>query len=78
MLVGYTVKLLMVFVLYVHMYLSNRRRDREAALAPPVAAGHGSDEKVLEVGARELEAAAVEAGMRDETELDNKGFRYIL
>ncbi|KAI5922343.1 allantoate permease [Camillea tinctor] len=57
MLGGYTVKLVMILVLYVYMYLANRARD---------AAGD-TDEK-----------AAVEAGMHDQTELDNKGFRYSL
>ena len=57
MLVGYTVKLLMVFVLYVYMYRENKRRD---------AAGLISEEE------------AIENGMRDMTELDNKGFRYSL
>ena len=57
MLVGYTVKLLMVFVLYVYMYLENKRRD---------AAGFTNEDE------------AVEAGMRDVTELDNMGFRYVL
>jgi hypothetical protein len=57
MLIGYTVKLLTVVVLYIHMYLDNKRRDAEGA----------ADEK-----------AAVEAGMHDLTELDNRGFRYSL
>ena len=57
MLVGYTIKLLMVFVLYFYMYRENKRRD---------AAGYTNEED------------AVEAGMRDTTELDNKGFRYSL
>jgi hypothetical protein len=57
MLIGYTVKLLMVFVLYVYMYRENRRRDT---------AGWTDQEE------------AVELGMRDMTELDNKGFRYSL
>ena len=57
MLVGYTVKLLMVFVLYAYMYSENKRRD---------AAGFTNEED------------AIEDGMRDMTELDNKGFRYVL
>ncbi|KAH9883992.1 allantoate permease [Xylariomycetidae sp. FL2044] len=57
MLVGYTVKLVMIIVLYIYMFVANKRRD---------AAGP-TDEK-----------AAVEAGMHDQTELDNQGFRYSL
>lgn len=64
MLVGYIVKLGAVIVLYVYMYSVNKKRDREAASAP--------------VPTKEQEREAVEAGMRDMTELDNKGFRYIL
>ncbi|KAK3698145.1 hypothetical protein LTR37_017103 [Vermiconidia calcicola] len=64
MLVGYSVKLLMAVILYVYMYSVNKKRDREAA-----AEGLGSDEE---------EKAAIERGMHDMTELDNKGFRYCL
>ena len=64
MLVGYSVKLLMAVVLYVYMYKQNKKRDREAA-----AEGAASYEEKL---------AAIERGMQDMTELDNKGFRYSL
>lgn len=64
MLVGYSVKLLMVIVLYMYMYTANKKRDQEAS-----AAGELSDEQKL---------AAIERGMQDMTELDNKGFRYSL
>jgi len=60
MLIAYSVKLAMVFVLYVHMVMFNRKRDREQASMPV-------DEK-----------EAIELGMHDVTEFDNKGFRYIL
>lgn len=62
MLVGYIVKLLSVVVLYIYMWSVNKKRDREQA---------GMSEE-------EREKEAVEAGMRDMTELENKGFRYIL
>ena len=75
MLVGYTVKLLAVLVLYAHMYRANQQRDREVAVT--LADGQGLSTEALE-DAKGLEATAVEAGMRDQTELDNKGFRYIL
>ncbi|KAI1261575.1 allantoate permease [Xylariaceae sp. FL1019] len=57
MLVGYSVKLICVLVLYAYMFSVNRARDA----AGPI------DEK-----------AAVTAGMQDQTEIDNKGFRYSL
>ncbi|KAL9107025.1 MAG: hypothetical protein Q9227_008061 [Pyrenula ochraceoflavens] len=65
MLVGYIVKLAMVVVLYIYMYSTNKKRDREAAITTADADG-------------EVQKAAVEAGMHDMTEIDNKGFRYIL
>lgn len=64
MLIGYSVKLCAVLVLYAYMWRENKKRDREAAGGM----GLSGDE----------ERAAVEAGMNDVTELDNKGFRYIL
>jgi hypothetical protein len=64
MLVGYSVKLLMVVVLYIYMYLINKSRDAEHA-----ARGELSEEE---------EKEAIERGMLDMTEIDNKGFRYIL
>ena len=57
MLVGYSVKLLMVIVLYFYMIRENKRRDAEGV----------TDER-----------AAINAGMHDMTELENKGFRYTL
>ena len=54
----------MVVVLYVYMYSINKKRDREAE-------AEGTAGLVEE---RE----AIERGMRDETELENKYFRYSL
>ncbi|EXJ80670.1 hypothetical protein A1O3_06954 [Capronia epimyces CBS 606.96] len=64
MLVGYVVKLVAVVVLYIYMFLENKRRDRDAA-AVGVLTAHEEKE-------------AIEHGMHDVTELDNKGFRYTL
>lgn len=64
MLVGYIVKLAAVVVLYIYMYMVNKKRDREA-----LAAGVGDEDE---------EREAIERGMQDMTELDNKGFRYTL
>ncbi|KAK4973143.1 hypothetical protein LTR42_006437 [Elasticomyces elasticus] len=63
-LVGYTAKTVLVGVLYFYMWSVNKARDRAAA-----AEGLSSavDEK-----------QAIENGMHDMTELDNKGFRYVL
>ncbi|KAI0378717.1 MFS general substrate transporter [Hypomontagnella monticulosa] len=65
MLTGYCVKTIMVIVLYLYMWTANRKRDREAAV-------NGS--RLSE----EQEKEAIEQGMHDVTELDNKGFRYVL
>ena len=55
----------MVAVLYLYMWSVNKKRDREAAAA----GSHLSAEQ---------EKEAIENGMQDMTELDNKGFRYSL
>ncbi|KAI1206578.1 MFS general substrate transporter [Annulohypoxylon truncatum] len=65
MLVGYCVKTVMAAVLYLYMWTENKKRDREAAI-------HGA--RLSE----EQEKEAIEQGMQDVTELDNKGFRYVL
>lgn len=64
MLIGYTIKLLMVVLLYIYMYSVNKKRDAEQA-----ARGELSEEE---------EKEAIERGMLDQTEIDNKGFRYML
>jgi len=64
MLVGYSIKLAMVVVLYFYMWSVNKKRDRELA-----ARGELSEEE---------EKAAIERGMHDMTEIDNLGFRYSL
>lgn len=64
MLIGYCIKLLMIVLLYIYMYRVNKSRDREAA------GEHVSTE--------EKEREAIERGMQDMTELDNRGFRYAL
>lgn len=64
MLVGYSVKLTAVIVLYAYMYSVNKKRDREVTEQ-----GLASDDE---------ERAALDRGMEDATELDNRGFRYSL
>ncbi|KAF3007932.1 hypothetical protein E8E13_011223 [Curvularia kusanoi] len=64
MLIGYSVKLVAVLVLFAYMWSVNKKRDRESASGIQL-----TDEE---------KKAAIEAGMHDVTELDNKGFRYIL
>lgn len=64
MLVGYSVKLLMVVILYIYMYTVNKRRDQRAA-----ALGSFEDHD---------EQLAIDKGMQDMTELENEGFRYAL
>lgn len=55
----------MVVVLYFYMWSVNKKRDREAA-----AGAYGLS--------AEQEKEAIERGMQDMTEIDNKGFRYVL
>ncbi|KAI0148352.1 MFS general substrate transporter [Xylariaceae sp. FL1272] len=64
-LVGYSVKTLMVILLYLYMWGVNKKRDREMA---------SSDSTLNEEQVKE----AIERGMQDVTEIDNKGFRYVL
>ncbi|KAL6244412.1 hypothetical protein RBB50_008654 [Rhinocladiella similis] len=64
MMVGYIIKLVAIVLLYIYMFSVNKKRDREAAAAGLVG----------ELEERE----AIERGMHDVTELDNKGFRYTL
>lgn len=64
MLIGYSVKLVAVLVLFAYMWSVNKKRDRESASGVQL-----TEEEMKE---------AIEAGMHDVTEIDNKGFRYIL
>ncbi|KAI0857932.1 MFS general substrate transporter [Xylaria cubensis] len=64
-LIGYSVKTLMVVALYLYMWTANKKRDREAAVS-------GSQLSA------EQKKEAIERGMQDVTELDNPGFRYVL
>ncbi|KAI5778269.1 MFS transporter [Geopyxis carbonaria] len=65
MLIGYSVKFLAMICLWIYMHFQNTKRDREAAEADGL-------ESAL------AEAEAREEGMKDRTELENKGFRYTL
>lgn len=64
MLIGYSVKLVAVLVLFAYMWSVNKKRDRESASGVQL-----TEEEMKQ---------AIEAGMHDITEIDNKGFRYIL
>ncbi|KAJ8107460.1 hypothetical protein OPT61_g8849 [Boeremia exigua] len=64
MLTGYSVKLIAVLVLFAYMWSVNKKRDRESASGVQL-----TDDDLK---------AAIEAGMHDVTEIDNKGFRHIL
>ncbi|KAL2208377.1 MFS general substrate transporter [Sarocladium strictum] len=74
-LIGYSFKTLLVLVLYGYMWSVNKKRDREA-LALSQEGGSGA----TNVGLRgeDQEKEAIELGMQDITEIDNKGFRYSL
>ncbi|KAF2098472.1 MFS general substrate transporter [Rhizodiscina lignyota] len=64
MLIGYCIKLLMMVCLYVYMWRVNKSRDRDVL-----------EGRVL---TEEEEKDAIERGMQDMTEIDNRGFRYAL
>ncbi|KAH8884898.1 MFS transporter [Thozetella sp. PMI_491] len=64
-LIGYSIKTVMVVILYLYMWSVNKARDREVARS-------GSQMSPEE------EREAIEKGMQDVTEIDNKGFRYVL
>jgi hypothetical protein len=68
MLTGYVLKLLAITVLYIYMWMDNKKRDREQAIDG--SADIDEKERVRKQG--------IEAGMHDMTELDNRGFRYVL
>ena len=72
MLVGYVIKLVSITVLYVYMYLANKKRDREQAVT-----GDGGERLETEQDAK-VRREGIEKGMLDMTELDNKAFRYVL
>ena len=63
MLAWYCVKLAMTVILYIYMYSVNKKRDRE------IARGQGLSEEKKE---------AIELGVHDVTEIDNKEFRCIV
>jgi hypothetical protein len=54
----------MVMILYAYMWAVNKKRDWEATQSAVLP----------DIEERE----AIERGMQDATELDNKGFRYVL
>jgi hypothetical protein len=72
MLVGYVVKLGAITVLYVYMYMANKKRDREQQVS-----GDGGEALATDRDAK-VRREGIESGMHDMTELDNKAFRYFL
>lgn len=72
MLVGYVVKLLAITILYIFMYLANKKRDREQQVT-----GDGGENLATEWDEK-VRREGIEGGMHDMTELDNKAFRYFL
>lgn len=89
MLVGYTVKLVTITILYIYMYMVNKKRDRDAAarlLEDPSAASQ-EEREAIENGMlvwffssflSPLCSLDMLTICQDQTEIDNKGFRYIL
>lgn len=68
MLIGYVIKLVAITILYIYMWMDNKRRDREQAID----SNASLDEK------ERVRKQGIEDGMHDMTELDNRGFRYVL
>lgn len=86
MLVGYTIKLTAVLVLYAYMWSVNKARDRKAAAgvvqreqvdANEGEGGVGDAGLNEEERQRERARQGIEDGMQDMTELDNKNFRQV-
>ena len=80
MLVGYAVKLVSITALYIYMYLENKRRDREAATdASEDPFKDGIEQGMLVSG--HLMCFGIgdtNISRQDQTELENKAFRYVL
>jgi hypothetical protein len=76
MLSGYTLKPLAAIGIYIYMYSVNKKRDRETSSQVPPSSLATDGQKVCNSSQEEKEA--IERGMRDVTELDNPGFRYVL
>jgi hypothetical protein len=80
MLVGYSLKLVMVLCLYWYMRRENTKRDRANVTLQPggvLDQAKGLTSANVDNMSPEVKEA-IEKGMRDCTEIDNPGFRYIL
>lgn len=74
MLGGYCLKEVATIAIYLYMWRENKRRDRAAEQL-----AEAGTQKTINVGAlSEAEREAIERGMRDVTDVDNPGFRYVL
>lgn len=80
MLVGYAVKLVSITALYIYMYLENKRRDRKAATdASEDPVKDGIEQGMLVSGHfMGLGIGDTNISRQDQTELENKAFRYVL
>lgn len=77
MLVGYTVKLTAVVALYLYMYFENKRRDR-LALESGDSEDDGVEAGMLVCSNSNLWLMKDWLDIQDQTEIDNKKFRYVL
>lgn len=78
---GYSLKLVMVFCLYWYMRRENAKRDRMSSVALLPGGALKEVKGITGANVQNLtaeEKEAIEKGMRDCTEIDNPGFRYIL
>lgn len=74
MLGGYVVKLVSITALYVYMYMENQRRDRMSAEESD--GGNGIENGMLV--SLSLLTVWHRLIFQDQTEIDNKQFRYVL
>ena len=80
MLVGYAVKLVYITALYIYMYFENKRRDREAATEISEDPVKDGIEQGMLVSGHSMYLLVLEilTLCQDQTELENKAFRYVL
>lgn len=80
MLVGYAVKLVSITALYIYMYFENKRRDREAATEISEDPVKDGIEQGMLVSGHSMYLLVLEilTLCQDQTELENKAFRYVL
>lgn len=78
MLIGYIVKLLCIVSLYIYMYAENKRRDREAIDGQEVETDGVENGMLVGHLFDCIWISGANPATKDKTEIENKGFRYVL